>query len=440
MKAFLLRTGKRIAPFGDPVGQCLVVNKTIDAWREDAARACGLELVEIDDLGQVEGDECFLFFDDLFLSPRAMRSFVKRSRKAGTPGALGLPRSTLSEAIRPLQGLRTWGPGAGASGESAPEGGGYAYDAYYLRGGLPPSEAMLAELPVCEIRYREKVIRKRLPEKMMGMPHIDLPLSSYLAMRIVSWVHLLWANNYGISVRWIEEVLGNAPWAAGTALKALSSTLLRGEVTADRVLRRMVRKGRNTRIHPTAIVESSILGDDVEVGPYAAVRGCVIGDRVVIEDRASLDASVIGDDCYITKQCTLAAAAAYPGGSIGCRMSQLCLIGREAVLTFGLGAVDMSVRGNVKVMHEGRLEDAGTSLLGVCYGHRFYGGADVRINAGRAMPNDTMLISSMDHVASKIPDDLPSGVPLVVRKGVVVPYGQPSRKREDDGSSPVGAG
>jgi len=439
MKAYLLRTGKRLAPFDDPVGDALIVNRSLDEHWAANLRDCGLELVEIDDLAAAEGDEFFLFFDDLYVSPRALRSFVKRSRKAGTPGALAVPRSTLSELIRPVQGLRTWGPaGPGAPGEPAPEGGGYMVDAYYLRGG-PLSAEALAAVPPREIRYREKVIRKRLPARMMGRPHIDLPLTSYLVIRLAHWVHLLWANNYGIAVRWIEEVLGHKSWAAGRALRGLSSTLWRGEVSTDSVFRTMVRKGRNVRIHPTATVESSILGDDVEIGPYAAVRGCVIGDRVTIEDRASLDATVIGDDCYVTKQCTFAASVTYPGGSIGCRMSQLCVVGREAVLTFGLGAVDLSPGGNIRVEHEGRLVDSGTNFLGVCYGHRFWGGVDVRINAGRALPNDTVLVSTFDHVASKIPADLPTGVPLVVQRGTVVPYRE-ARDTGRSGSSPVGEG
>jgi hypothetical protein len=66
-------------------------------------------------------------------------------------------------------------------------------------------------------------------------------------------------------------------------------------------------------------------------------------------------------------------------------------------------------RGEVQVMHRGRLEPAGTNFLGVCFGHGAYGGMDATVQAGRSVPNGAMLVMNPDQIIGRIPEDLPPG-------------------------------
>jgi UDP-N-acetylglucosamine acyltransferase len=52
--------------------------------------------------------------------------------------------------------------------------------------------------------------------------------------------------------------------------------------------------GGGTRVHPTAIVDSSaVLGEDVEIGPWALVgENCTVGDGSIIAARATLERNV----------------------------------------------------------------------------------------------------------------------------------------------------
>jgi mannose-1-phosphate guanylyltransferase len=52
-------------------------------------------------------------------------------------------------------------------------------------------------------------------------------------------------------------------------------------------------RGRNTRVAPTAHIESSILWDDVEVGERAVLEECIVTDGVVVPDGARYRRAVL---------------------------------------------------------------------------------------------------------------------------------------------------
>ncbi len=53
------------------------------------------------------------------------------------------------------------------------------------------------------------------------------------------------------------------------------------------------------RIHPTATVEQSYLGVNVQIGPYAKVRNSTLADDVTVEPYAEISESHIDEGCYI---------------------------------------------------------------------------------------------------------------------------------------------
>jgi ADP-glucose pyrophosphorylase len=53
------------------------------------------------------------------------------------------------------------------------------------------------------------------------------------------------------------------------------------------------------RIHPTATVEQSYLGVNVQIGPYAKVRNSTLADDVTVEPYAEISESHLDEGCYI---------------------------------------------------------------------------------------------------------------------------------------------
>jgi mannose-1-phosphate guanylyltransferase len=52
-------------------------------------------------------------------------------------------------------------------------------------------------------------------------------------------------------------------------------------------------RGRNTRVAPTARIDSSILWDDVEIGAHAVLEECIVTDRAVVPDGARYRRAVL---------------------------------------------------------------------------------------------------------------------------------------------------
>lgn len=81
-----------------------------------------------------------------------------------------------------------------------------------------------------------------------------------------------------------------------------------------------------TRIHPTAIVESTVeLGDDVEIGAYAFVGGeARIGQGSRLHHHASVEGNtVLGSECEVFPFCSIGAKTQdlkYSGGNPGVRI------------------------------------------------------------------------------------------------------------------------
>jgi len=72
------------------------------------------------------------------------------------------------------------------------------------------------------------------------------------------------------------------------------------------------------------------------------------------------------------------------------------------------------------VVHEGRLQSAGTGFLGACFGHGVFAGGAIVVQAGRAVPNGAVLVSPPGDTFQVIPPDLPPGEPAWAEDGRAV--------------------
>ena len=91
--------------------------------------------------------------------------------------------------------------------------------------------------------------------------------------------------------------LGNIPDFLATMRR-----VLHGEMDLDwptRPIGSPFTKRAAPRIHPTATVESSYLGINVQIGPYAQVRDSTLADDVIIEPYAEVYHSHLDEGCHI---------------------------------------------------------------------------------------------------------------------------------------------
>ncbi|MBI2372571.1 MAG: hypothetical protein HYV07_01100 [Deltaproteobacteria bacterium] len=423
-RAIILASGTTISPFGDHAREMWFAGETIAQTQDRAFAHVGFEVVRaadpksaIDAAREALGRPVILMLDRIYVSEKALRDFLKTSEKTGAPSALALSINASVEYTLPLQDIRR-------------DGDTVVHDVVRIDGAKLPETstdpvAFMHEVRdaarICLVPKREIVVEVPLP--VIGerdQAKMRYPITSTIVVSIEHWIHVLELNQISFGILWMELIRRRPVWALSRALSAFSWSF-------DRILMRMVARGRNVRIHPTAHVSASILGDEVVVGAHVTVKNSFVGAGTVLSDHAVLLNTVIGPKSLVTENTFLVSCASFPEVSVGNYKLQVSLIGRGAYINAWASFVDARFDGHVKVSHRGQLVSSERSFLGSVIGHRAKMASKVLIQPGREIPNDTIVVMRPDEVVSIVPRDLPAGVPLVRDCGTLVPLGKESK-------------
>lgn len=397
MRVVRVRTGVRVEPWDDPVGDVRVLGVPLRERQERIAAACGLRFDGEADAeeaaegggrrGGAGGPDTLWWDDDLDVSASALRGFLKASASGGRLALVERPPRPGDLEVEPR----------------GPDWRGEPTRLYGLRRG-PVEEPV-----VVEPRGIAGVARPPGPFRR------DVPyfLTARYAVTVRHWVHLLRAGVSGISSE-IDARLIRAPWN-------ILWTWAREPLRAGGG--RIAAVGRRCKIHPTARLEGCVLGDDVEIGAFSVLRGCVVGDRARIEDHVTAKGSVVEPDGHLGNYSMFNLSVLGAGSSISHIGAQATILGRETFVATFATMQDLNLSGNVRVRWAGRLVDSGGPFLGCAVGHRVRMGAGVMVVAGRAIPNDVTLVGPPGMTIGKVPEGARGGV-WTVRDGEMVPTGR----------------
>lgn len=432
MRAFIIRSNTTVQPFGDDVGEAMVLFSTLRQATDLSLQSqrCQPEMVT-DQLPSVSQDESVLVLSDrLFVSQKALKDFLAASKEQAnarlslrrTPAVDYLTPVTDAQPVRmePAEHEQSLARLAKLEREAIER---VDYDIYKVQGkDLPQQvggEQLLDQLrqkcsPVI-VKKRELALPVRLPTLGDGAAQIMVfPITSTVVCEVRHWVHILWLNQIAFGMSWMDILREHKLWAMWRLVTAFP-------YSKDRLFNRLVRVGKRCRIHPTAHIELSVLGDDVVVGPRASIRNSFIGSGSEIGDHAVVLSSTVGQGSFITAKTFLVWSAAYPGATIGNYKLQVSLIGRDAHVNPWAGFIDAKFKGSIMVDLDGELRSTQRSFLGSCIGHRAVFGAKALLQPGRMLPNDAVVVMRPDEVISEVPKDLEPGLPLVRHQGTLVP-------------------
>lgn len=378
MRVVRVRTGRRIAPWDEPVGALRVVGVPIADRQERAARACGLTWAgEADEAGS--DPDTLWWDDDVDLSIPALSHFLKAGRGKGRLALVERPagRAQLDADL----------PGPTWEGEPT--------RVHQVGRGdpvvVPPAGfGGVARLP-------------------MGV-QVPWFLSARTAVTVRHWTHLLRANLAAAPVA-IGDALLMRPWN-------LAWTWLRSPLRAG--AGRLAAVGRGCDIHPTARLEGCVLGRGVRVGAYSVLRGCVVGDEAIVEDHVTARGSVIGDGAHLANYAMFNLSVLGRGSSIGHIGAQASILGDGSFVASFAVLQDLNFAGTVRVRDGDVLVDSGTPFLGVAVGHRSRIASTLVIPPGRAVPNDVELHVDPEFRVADVPPGLSPGR-YVVRNRKVEP-------------------
>ena len=410
MRAYRVRSGRVIAPFLDEARDLWVGTETLAAWQEAAVRGAGLELEEIATPEEATERPCVIFWDDVFFTEMALRAFLADVLRSADDTTLALPASPLTRALGPM------------ADASELEGGGLAFDVFHL---VSPSghrgrEALRRAARPVLLSAPERTTSLRVPPAFLqaeaggrqAEQRVEAPLTARIVGHVRHWLHLLRLSQLSIGVALLAELrrrpglalrlrLGRArdPWTLGRRLRFVHPT---------------------ARVHPTADIESAVIGPGAVIHAHAHVHRSVIGPGVEIGDHAVVMSSTLAERVQVLRGSYLALCAAMPAATLASYKVQLSLFGREVFLTSSAWLLDAKMMGEVQVEHEGRLVPVGSAFLGSCLGHRVTLGAQVTIQPGRALPNGVVVVSPPEQFASRV-GSFPEGTLLTVREGRLVP-------------------
>ncbi len=404
MKAYLVKTGVLIEPFGDEVGEAYMGGQSLAETTSSALRWADLEIETASSSSDLPLSGDYLILpDSLFLTRRCIREFLGATASLREISRLALLRSAATDYSAPLQ-------------DTAEKDDSVAYDLYRFRGAEMPRDLSWPNLKIfLASRSRLATLDPRprieqLPQSRPGPPWttLELPRTTLLAAEVRHWTHLVWINHLLPWVRLEEH------WEDRPGLKR--SLRSRGRNPYKRAARRSI-IGANCDIHPTAYVEGSILGDKVKLGPFASVRDSIIGPGVEIADLTKFKRCVVGEGCHTLNDSYFIGCTFYPGSTLASFMLRNSVLGRRVFITSGVMFWDEAIEAPVSVRQAGGEVDTGRWQLGGCAGHECVLGTRAIFLPGRAVPNRTMIVMRPEEGVVKLPQSAERLVPHVYHQG-----------------------
>jgi carbonic anhydrase/acetyltransferase-like protein (isoleucine patch superfamily) len=199
------------------------------------------------------------------------------------------------------------------------------------------------------------------------------------------------------------------------------------------ILRTISRIHPEAEVHPTAVVEGSVIEKGAKVGAYAVVRFSYVGEKAFIDDHAGLKFSIVGNGAYIANNCVLFFSTVYPRAFLISGPYQFSLFGYDTALMNAIPS-DYRLDGkSISVQTNRGVEDTGLRFVGSVIGHRTKIAAGVIIGPGRLIPNDLQILPDPARVITRVPADTPAHVPLFLIGGELVPAtdSKPAKEKPD---------
>jgi len=403
VQAFRIRTDRVIAPFGEAPRDLYVADRTIAQWQELACKACGLELVECDEIEGLGKVPCIVFFDDVFFTEMALRNFVADAMNSADDIALEMASSPTTEALSPAADMKRG------------EEDSFVYNLFSLGSGrLFHSREELQEHCSSKLqKKRSRSINLRLPKIDDGPVEVKTEITARIVAHVTHWIHLLRLSQMSIGVIMLDHFRREPS-------RALRLKWKRRFGMKRRHLRNFVHPSAS--VHPSAHLDTVVVGPNCSIGPHAHVHHSVLGAGVSIGDHARVMGCTLADKVQVLRASYIAHCASMPGASLSSYKVQLSLFGKDVFLTSSAKLLDAKLRGEIRIEHQGKIIPVGSSFLGSCLGHRVVLGADTSVQCGRAIPNGLTIVASPEKVVTEL-RDFKEGSLLTIRDGELTQIG-----------------
>lgn len=341
-----------IFPFADDASNLLFGGPSLRALQAEAAHDAGLALVDVDAGDALPAGTVAFVARDVVFSAATLRALVDESRRRSRTCRAAVKHGTALH----LASTRLLG---GANDED------FAVDLF--AGDL--AGRVIADVDAEVVVVADEEDAAVVDVRPYGRAPHELRIARVerLLGRPTHWLHVL-----------------------DLSLAALQ-TRLRARV--------VVKRGKRAPlVHPTALVENSVLGAGVRVEAGAAVIDSFVGEDAVVADHTVVHGSVIGAGCRTLVDTHLRRVVAMPGSTLSNLDMQDAIFGSEVFLTTGVAFFADGPGADVVV--DGK--DSGRAVLSGAIGTRTVLGSRALFRCGVAVPAQALVVARPGEALGKL--------------------------------------
>lgn len=272
MKAYLIRNAAALLPFQKPASSVRLHDSTVGSRLRSQLAEIGCDVVDVDALDRTSiAAGSLVLQDDLVVSSRLLRTFVSAIPDRRRSYQCEIDTACFTFTCR--------------SEMDTPS----AYRALPLRYVGDDGDAQAEPLRMTPSTLLE--LEQELPARVDQIEDMRAYVIDYYGIQLEHWFDLLTAAGL-----YCREFVADR-------LRPFHRVLphwLMNRVTSWSWFRaRQNSIGKRTRIHPTAILEGCVVGDDVVIGPFAYLRSSVVGNGAVIRERSTVTMAFVGEGAFV---------------------------------------------------------------------------------------------------------------------------------------------
>ena len=389
MKAYLIRNDAALPPFDKPASHVRLHDSTVGSRLRAQLAEIGCEVVDVDALDRASiAPGSLAVQDDLVVSSRLLRTFVSAipDRQRSYQCEIDTTRFTftcLSEVDVPT-----------------------AYRALPLHYVGDDCDAHAEPLRMIPRSVHE--LAQELPARVDQITDMRAYVIDYYGIQVEHWFDLLTASSLYCR-EYVAALL--RPFH-----RVLPHWLMTHVTSWSWFRQRCNSIGKRTRIHPTAILEGCVVGDDVVIGPFAYLRSSVIGNGAVIRERSTLTMSFVGEGAFVMG-CDVANSYIGPETAIFAPAVYNVVFGERGLLGGSGGFADFLVgSGPIVANIAGTKVQSNLTFLGSAVGDDCFVGTNMIFAPGQTIPDGTKVF---DHGLVKFTPTTSGGNYVVAGSDVI---------------------
>jgi carbonic anhydrase/acetyltransferase-like protein (isoleucine patch superfamily) len=386
MLKIILHAPSQIKPFCESARELRVQNEPLWLHQRNILAPYVTREVEVKqgEPFQPTREPTIVYRDNLFFDQGYIRAFMAEAlrRNRAVRAAFSMDDAAFREHALPLSTSYT------------PAGSVYLADLwYYPNGPVADAEPLVINMQAREIGYYH------VPTYMAGQAGdlvFQVPLRYLIA--IDSWVHIFIADTvfgqFGHGARFEKHLNEDL----GFKLKLIGKAIYEGRQLLE--CSELVKIGKGCVIDPRAVIHGpATIGDNVTIGAGAVIENSIIGNNVNISQDVQVMLSVVGDGTFLPFRAALFMTTIMDYSMVAQNTClQMCVVGRNTFIGAGSTFTDYNlIPAPIRALDgSGKLRISNRPVIGGCVGHNCRIGAGMIVYPARTIESDVVLAPSKE--------------------------------------------